>query len=154
MTFLPVHGSFRRLHVARGSGLDFDEAEDILVPADPVNLPMVSSCTVIPRNHHIAESPQIEISVFFAAPSSVLMSGAFGIPIGRDPVNRPNCQLSEAAGKHRSKLRARARILCDVRDKRSCEFHVSTLLDYDVAPLATLKSLREPNNENGPFSGR
>jgi hypothetical protein len=104
--FLAVHRGFRRLHIASRARLDLNEAEDIFVPADRLNFLMMPCSALVPCNHYISASPQIEIRVFFAASAGALMSGAFAIAVGGDPVNRAKSKLREAAREHWSKLQA------------------------------------------------
>jgi len=80
--------------------LNFDEAENIFVPADQVNFSMMPGGAIVARDHYVTASPQIEICVFFPASSNAKMRRAFGIAAGDYPVNYPNDNLCKASRKH------------------------------------------------------
>src|SRR6185312_14070757 len=66
---IPINGGFGGLHVASGAGLDFDKAEDVLVPADQVDFAAPVGRAKVPGNHGVAVSPEIEVGVLFASPA-------------------------------------------------------------------------------------
>jgi hypothetical protein len=99
-----INCGFRRLYISCRARLNLDEAQHILIPADQINFTMKPCRTVIPRNHHITFAAKVEIGVFFSAPASAEMCRAFGIPIGRNPIDCSKSKLGKAAGKHCSKL--------------------------------------------------
>lgn len=93
---------FSGLHVVRGASLDLDEAQHIVVPADQVNFAVMARRAVITRDHLVAKTAQIEISVLFTALSDTLArSGASRRPaLRRKSVQYAKGELSDSSGKH------------------------------------------------------
>ena len=100
--FVPIHGGFGGLYVVGGAGLDLDETEHVLVPADQVDFAAPVGRAKIAGNHDVAVSPQVEVGVFLASPAGaevfsdvVRRQGTAG-----DPVEDANRGVSKAAGEH------------------------------------------------------
>ena len=72
--FVPVHGRFWRLHVARGPRLNFNEAKNVCIPTNQVNLPSATRRTKVARHDGITQLSQVRISVFLTAPANALMA--------------------------------------------------------------------------------
>src|SRR5256885_1837541 len=103
---MSVDCRFRRLHVARCSGLNFNKTKNIRVPADQVNLSPASRRTKVAGDNDIAQSAQVEVSVFFAPRPRPLMlrSRISRDHTMRDPVQTANhssgyiCREHDRAG--------------------------------------------------------
>ncbi len=70
---MPVHRRLRGLHVARGSRLNFNEAQNICLPADQVDLPSATRRPKIARHHRIAQLPQVKVRVFLPTRAGALV---------------------------------------------------------------------------------
>lgn len=86
----------------RRSRLNFNETKYIAFPSDQVDLASATGRTVIPRDHHITQLSQIEVSVLFSLDADPQMSRAL---IGwkyaeREPVEAPDHRPREKGGKH------------------------------------------------------
>src|SRR5258707_9332988 len=69
VAFLPVNCGFGGLHVVLGAGLDLDETQGVIVPANQVDFAATVGRTKIAGDHDVSASSKIEIGVFFATPS-------------------------------------------------------------------------------------
>jgi len=81
VALLAVHSRKGGFDVMRGSGFHFDETQHVLVPANQVNLPMMPRCAEIPCHHDVPAPAQIEVGVFFTAPTGALVRG--GLVVSR-----------------------------------------------------------------------
>ena len=99
---LPVHCGFGGLHVVGGAGLDLDETQDVLVPANQVDFAATVGRTKIARDHGVSVSSKIEVGGFFTAPAGTQVLRAIVGRQGaaRDPVEDANRSVSKAAGEH------------------------------------------------------
>ena len=100
--FLPVNCGFGGLHVVLGAGLDLDETQGVIVPANQVDFAATVGRTKIAGDHDVSASSKIEIGVFFATPSRAQVLRAI---VRRqcatcDPVKDANRCVSEAAREH------------------------------------------------------
>src|SRR5919197_6771876 len=71
--FREIDGGLGRLDLARGAGLDFDEAEHVAVPAHQVNLARPPARAVIARHDHVPHLAQIEVRLLLSAPPGLEM---------------------------------------------------------------------------------
>jgi len=62
--------------VVGSAGFDLDEAKHIFVPSNEINFAVMPRGTVVSRNHHVAASAQIEISVFFSMAAGAQVGGS------------------------------------------------------------------------------
>ena len=100
--FVAIHGGFNGLNGARGTGLYFDEAEHLLVPADQIEFSAMMWRTIVPGDDDVAFPSKIEIRLFFAATTGTLVRGHVlrGKSVGSQPIQCAQRDLSDAAGKH------------------------------------------------------
>ena len=56
-------------------GLDFDETEHVLVPADQINFSMMPRRAEIARDHDVAAATKVEVGVFLAATAGAKVGG-------------------------------------------------------------------------------
>src|SRR5438045_460372 len=99
--FLAIYGGGSGFHVTRSAGLHFDEAQNLPVPADQINFPMMPRSAKVARDDDVSASPQIEISFFLAATAGHLMSGkVFEAGPWSDSVKQAEYGLGNAACKH------------------------------------------------------
>lgn len=75
MLLLAIDGGFGRFDVMRRPRLDFNEAKDIPVPSDQIDIPSPPWRAKISRHHHIAQPAQMKVGSFFATPTSLLVRG-------------------------------------------------------------------------------
>ena len=75
----PIHRRLSGFHIARGAGLDLDEAQYIFVPPDQVDLSVMPRRSKITRHHDVSSAAQIEISIFLAAAAGTLVRGGLGV---------------------------------------------------------------------------
>src|ERR1700746_3329091 len=79
-----VHGRLRRKELARGPGLDLNEAQRVAIPAHHVQLAVRARGAIVARDDYIAVPAQVEVSFFFSArPGSEM--GCFGFTLREDP---------------------------------------------------------------------
>jgi hypothetical protein len=101
-TFLPVNRGLCGLHVVGGASFDLDEAQDIVVPSNQVNLAATIGRSKIAGDYNVPVSSKIEIGIFFTTPSSPQMLWSI---VRRkssvcDPIKDANRGVSKTAGKH------------------------------------------------------
>ena len=61
---LPVNCGFGGLHIVGGAGLDLDETQNVLVPANQVDLATTVGRTLVARDHGVSVSSKIEVGGF------------------------------------------------------------------------------------------
>jgi hypothetical protein len=101
-TFLPVNRGLCGLHVVGGASFELDEAQDVVVPSNQVNLAATIGRSKIPGNHNVPISSKIEIGIFFTTPSSpqMLWSIVGWKGVVCNPVKDTNSSVSKTAGEH------------------------------------------------------
>src|SRR5208282_174404 len=72
---VPVHRRLRGLHVDRGPSLNLYKTNDIVIPADQVDFSPAARRAKVARHHHVSQLPQMEVSVFLAPRSNLLVPG-------------------------------------------------------------------------------
>jgi hypothetical protein len=100
--FVPIHRRLRGLDVERSTRLNFNETQNIGVPADQVDLSPAARRPEIAFHHHIPQLPQMEVGILFS-----LRPGAL-VPrprIGREhavpnPIQSVNDGSRKKRGKH------------------------------------------------------
>jgi hypothetical protein len=101
-SFVPVHRGLSGLHVQRGTRLNFNEANNIPVPADQVDLSPAARRPEIAFHYHITQLPQIEVRLLFSLRPGALVPGP---RIGREhavpyPIQTVNDGSRKNSGKH------------------------------------------------------
>ena len=64
---VPIHRSYRGLHIVRCPGLNFDETNHISVPSDRIDLSTILWRPMIPSYDCVADLPQIEEGILLSA---------------------------------------------------------------------------------------
>ena len=100
--FVAIDGSFGRLHIVRGSSLDFDEAQHIFVPADKIDLAARMGRAEVAGDEDISAAAEVEVSVFFATAAGALVFRNFlrRKCVGAKPVEGTNGSVRNTARKH------------------------------------------------------
>ncbi len=108
--FVPVHGRFSGLHVARAPRFNLHKTKNILLPADQVNLPSATRRTKISRHHRVAQFPQMEVSRFLALAPHALVSGSIirGQSVRCQPVQNAKRRLRAPSRKCSSRKHRQA----------------------------------------------
>jgi hypothetical protein len=73
--FVPVDRRFRGLHIARRPRLHFNEAKNVRLPTNQVNLSTASRRAKVARHDGVTQLSQMKISVFLTAPANSLVAG-------------------------------------------------------------------------------
>jgi hypothetical protein len=97
-----IDSGFARLHVTRGAGFDFDEAENVFVPGDEVDFAAAARRAEVARYDRVAELSQVKVCGFFAPAPGELVSGSFVARegAGGEPVECAKRRLDERAREH------------------------------------------------------
>lgn len=94
------------LHIVRGAGFHFDEAEHISVPADQVNLSAMPRRPEVPRDDDVALLAKEKVRLLFAAPASEQMSGHVSLRgVWREAIEAAKNCLRDAGGEHEKENR-------------------------------------------------
>ncbi len=64
LAFLPVNCGFGGLHIVCGAGLDLDETQGVIVPANQIDFAATVGRTKIAGDHDVSASSKIEIGGF------------------------------------------------------------------------------------------
>ena len=102
LLFGAVNGGFGGFDIAGGARLDLDETKNIFLPANQVEFAAMIRGAVVAGNDHVSVAAKIEISILFATPSYLLMSGR-GIRrerANREPVERAYDGASNLSVEH------------------------------------------------------
>lgn len=141
--FLAIDGRLGGLYVARGACFDFDEAQHVFVPADQVDLSVVTWRTEVARDHDVSALAKIKVGVFFATAAGAEMCGS-GFLIRWNAIKKMENGVGEAARKHSSRIDRDGVVVCDVRHRRAVTGHnvkIPTLSHKPRQGWGTRKSL-------------
>ena len=103
--FLPVDCGFGGLYVVSGAGLDLDEAQDVVIPANQIDFAATVRRTEIAGHHRVFTPSKIEVSVFLTTPAGAQVARTLLGWQGsaRNPVKNADRGVCEATGDHRRK---------------------------------------------------
>ena len=88
--FVTVYRRFGGLYVASGTGLDFDEAQHVFVPADQIEFAAAARTAVIAGNDHISLAAEVAVCEILATTAECTIriptpgTGAVAQPIGEN----------------------------------------------------------------------
>jgi hypothetical protein len=102
---VPVDRRYSGFHIVGCARLNFNKAKDIAVPPDQVDLAPAARGAKVARYHNVTAAPQVEVSVFFAAPAYMQVSRRHsgGEHTLRNPIQAADERFCDSGGKHGGK---------------------------------------------------
>jgi hypothetical protein len=73
--FVAIYGGFGGLDVARRPGFHFDNAEDVVIPPDQIEVATMIGRAVVPGDDCVASPAKVKVSSFLATSSGKLVRG-------------------------------------------------------------------------------